>query len=186
MIIKFIKILLGSGLLLLAASVWANQQETVYTVLEIEDGDTLILDIGGNAERVQLLGIDAPESTRNAKFNLDLQKTGLSEQDLISLGEASTLHLKSLVAVGDEVKLQADIQNRDKYGRIPAIMKSSSGRPVAEDMVLDGYAVPLPDASMDRAYVTRMDRLERFSRKKGNGLWSSHADIMHDWYDRTR
>ena len=164
----------------------AVRAEISYPVLEIEDGDTLILEIDGRTQRVQLLGIDAPEDAENAKFNLDLKQTGLAAAQLMALGEAATAYLGQLVGESARVSLEADLDSRDKYGRIPARVFNAEGRPLAEAMVQDGYAIALPSASMDSDYIERLDRLERFARKRGDGLWGSHAETTRAWYDRTR
>ena len=172
--------------LLLALAVRAQQAPQTYSLIEVEDGDTLIVEIEGRAERVQLLGIDAPENTENAKFTLDLQKTGFDPATLLGLGNAAAQYLQSLAPAGEALELQADLQQKDRYGRIPARVFISSGRDLAEEMILGGYAVALPVESMEPAYAERFDRLERFARKKGNGLWGSDAQTMNDWYVRTR
>ena len=158
----------------------------LFPLLEVEDGDTLIVEIEGKPERIQLLGIDAPENTHNAKFSLDLQKTGFADEALLRLGQAAASYLQSLVSAGQALELQADLQAKDRYGRIPAKVFNPEGRDLAEEMILGGFAVALPNETMEAAYVERFDRLERFARKKGKGLWGSDAQVMNGWYDRTR
>ncbi len=91
-----------------------------------------------------------------------------------------------MVGVDARVSLEGDLDKRDKYGRIPALVFNAEGRPLAEAMVQDGYAIALPAATLDRDYIERLDRLERFARKRGDGLWGSHAESANAWYDRTR
>jgi len=164
----------------------ADQHNVAYTLLEVEDGDTLLLEIEGQPVRVQLLGINAPEDSENPKFKLDLAKTGFSKQQLLALGAEATRHLKSMSMVGESLVLEGDIDARDRYGRLPARLSNLQGHSLAEDMVLDGYAVALVDESLTPAYAARLNRLERFSIKAGNGLWKSHSPTFYDWYSRAR
>ena len=157
-----------------------------YTVLEVEDGDTLLLEIEGEPVRAQLLGIDAPEDGDNPKFRLDLKNTEMGAEQLKKLGKAATMHLKSLVAVGESVTIQGAMRVKDRYGRIPVIVDNRAGRTLSEAMVQDGYAIALPATEQDYAYGKRLDRLEQLSRKSNNGLWGSHPDTFRNWYDRTR
>ncbi len=170
-----------------AGSALADEPSTHYIVQQAEDGDTLVIDINGQSQRVQLLGIDAPENTENPKFTLDLKATEISKQKLLELGVAATDYLQSLAPVGSKVTIEGDLSNKDKYGRIPAIVINAEGRALPEAMVQDGYAIPLEQqADDDEAYMRRLGRLERFSRKAQNGLWGNHSEPMHHWYDRTR
>ncbi len=172
---------------LFSGSVLADQHALAYPVLQVEDGDTLLLEIQGESVRVQLLGIDAPEDADNPKFKLDLKKTEMDAQLLRQLGIEATTHLNSLVSVGDQVTIQGELRDKDRYGRIPAIVNNTQGRALPDAMVQDGYAIALEASDPDfYAYSRKLDRLERFSRKSNNGLWGSHPDAFRDWYDRTR
>ncbi len=171
---------------LYAGSALADGHTADYIVLDIEDGDTLLLEIEGQSVRAQLLGIDAPEDADNPKFRLDLKNTEMDAEQLKQLGMAATLHLKSLIAIGESVTMQGALREKDRYGRIPVIIDNMAGRTLSEAMVQDGYAIALPPTEQDYAYGRRLDRLERFSRKSSNGLWGSHPDTFRNWYDRTR
>jgi len=171
---------------LLSAPLLAEEPTATYPLLEVEDGDTLLLDIEGEPVRVQLLGIDAPEDADNPKFKLDLENTGMAYDELKQLGLASSEHLKSLLIVGEKVSIQGSLREKDRYGRIPAVIDNAAGRSLPEAMVQDGYAIALPVTKRDFSYNKRLDRLERFSRKSNNGLWGSHHESFRKWYDRTR
>ncbi len=172
--------------LIFSSAALADGPVVDYALLKVEDGDTLLLEIAGEPVRVQLLGIDAPEDTENPKFKLDLKKTEMEPEQLKQLGTAATGHLQSLVAVGEIVTIQGDIREKDRYGRVPAIVSNAAGRALPDAMVQDGYAIALELTERDYAYGRRLDRLERFSRKSNNGLWGSHPEETRKWYDRTR
>lgn len=176
----------ASFILLFSGPALADGHTGGYPLLEVEDGDTLLLEIEGKPVRVQLLGIDAPEDTENPKFKLDLEKTELEYEQLKQLGTASTGHLKTLISIGEMLTIQGEVRAVDRYGRVPAIVSNAAGRALPESMVRDGYAIALEPTQQDYSYGRRLDRLERFSRKSNNGLWGSYPEIFRNWYDRTR
>ncbi len=176
------------ALLLILSAPLVQAGESTYSVQAVEDGDTLIIEINGIAERVQLLGIDAPESGENPKLARDIQLTGMTKTQLLTIGNAATQYLQTLVAKGDRVTLKGNLGNKDRYGRIPAEIINDSGYALGETMVRQGYAIALsldnfPDNS---EHIYRLERLEQFSRQSNHGLWGSHQRIMRPWYERTR
>jgi endonuclease YncB( thermonuclease family) len=176
------------ALLLLLNTLPVLAENTACTVQSIKDGDTLIVEINGTTEQIQLLGIDAPENTENPKLELDLQQTGMTKAQLLEIGDAATRYLQTLVAEGDSITLEGNITRKDRYGRIPAKVINAEGSILGESMVRGGYAIVLPlDRFPDeQEYMFRLDRLERYSRQSNNGLWGSHQEIVRPWYERTR
>lgn len=85
-------------------------------VKRVIDGDTLELI---NGERVCLIGIDAPESKPNDKAKKDSERTGKDLETITKMGQEATEFVKGLVE-GKEVRLEFDVQQRDKYGRLLA------------------------------------------------------------------
>ena len=166
----------------------ANAAEASFVVQSIEDGDTLLVELDGQAQRIQLLGIDAPENVDNPKLKHDIEKSGLDKAVLLALGQAAAEHLSTLVAPGDRVALSGDLENKDRYGRILAQVSNRHGQILGEAMVQAGYAIALPRNQFpeQQDYLRRLDRLERFARKANNGLWGSHSEQVRAWYDRTR
>jgi len=81
------------SILLLAT---ASYGET-YTVERVIDGDTLKLTSG---EEVQLIGIKAPEDEK--------------------MGQEATKFVKGVIWLGQVIRLEFDVQERDKYGRLLA------------------------------------------------------------------
>ncbi len=93
-----------------------NAQDSA-TVKRVTDGDTLVLT---NDERVRLIGIDAPESRPNPRAKKQAGAEGKDEKTILQMGKESTKFVKTLVKPGDEVKLEFDLERRDKYGRLLA------------------------------------------------------------------
>ena len=155
-----------------------------YRVLSIEDGDTLLVEMDGRAQRLQLLGIDAPEDVANPKLHRDQQRTGLDAGTLLALGQAATRHLGSLVPRGQTLMLEGDLGKRDKYGRVPVIASNPDGRVLNEAMVQDGYAVVLGRNLADGRFRDRLRRHEETAVAQGRGLWGTHQAAALAWSGR--
>ena len=83
-----------------------NDGLTEAEVVRVVDGDTLILNVNGENERVRLIGINCPESVAQ-----EVERN--SEEGV----EASD-YTKSLVMRGDTVWLETDTNDRDQYDRL--------------------------------------------------------------------
>ena len=172
----FIPILLLHGSALLAEPV-------SYPLLQVEDGDTLVIQVNDRPARVQLLGMDAPEDIANPKLIRDVERTGISKELLLDLGRQSTLHLQQLTGSATNIVITGNLEHKDKYGRIPVV----ASLPGAETslnaiMVQQGYAVTLPGSQIE----PRMDQLEAQARKSGAGLWGSSPELMQSWSGRSK
>ena len=160
----------------------ANSQSQDYTVENIEDGDTItIIDIDGESLRIQLSGIDAPEDTENAKLKLDVQKKGLSKEALLEIGEQATGFLKSQASIGQKVTLQGDLSQRDRYGRIPAIIINDKGKSLNLLMVKEGYAILLTRYPLVESFKAALEEAQQQARSNNSGLWKSHPETMATW-----
>ena len=97
-------------------------------VERVVDGDTIVVEIAGNRERVRLLGIDTPESVAE---NRPDQCYGVESSD----------YLKSLLPEGTEVTLIRDVESRDQLDRLLAyVVRSSDQLFVNLDLLERGYA----------------------------------------------
>ena len=85
-----------------------NEHEEANAIVErVVDGDTIVVAIIGNRERVRLLGIDTPESVA----------VNRPEQ---CFGRESAAYITSLLPERTEVTLVRDIESRDHYDRLLA------------------------------------------------------------------
>ncbi len=150
----------------------ANAQ--TYTVERVIDGDTLKLT---NGERVRLIGIDCPESKPNDKAKRDSERTGRDLETINDKGKKATEYVKGLIKPGDKVKLEFDVQKRDKYGRLLAYVylvddeDSGDGYFDLNFTIMNaGYAMPLTIPPNVR-YENSFKKLYKKARKEGRGLW---------------
>ncbi len=97
-------------------------------VERVVDGDTIVVEIAGNRERVRLLGIDTPESVAE---NRPDQCYGAESAD----------YLASVLPEGAEVTLIRDVEARDQFDRLLAyVVRSSDQLFVNLDLLERGYA----------------------------------------------
>ncbi|MEK9151066.1 MAG: thermonuclease family protein [Patescibacteria group bacterium] len=118
------------------------------------DGDTIELSGG---DTVRYIGIDAPES-------VDPRRAAQC------FGKEAAEFNKHLVA-GKEVRLEKDISDRDKYGRLLRYVYLEDGTLANEMLVREGYAFVAtypPDVAKKDIFRTA----ERTARSEERGLWS--------------
>ena len=121
-------------LFLISTPAWSVEHQVPPGGLHVEDGDTVLIVIEGEEQRVQLTGIDAPEDTDNPKLQRDMQRTGLERERLLVLGQLSREYLRRLTKIGApytlhyqpaafRVTLHHDSQS-PFYGLLPCICTS--------------------------------------------------------------
>ena len=127
----------------------AEAADTVCIVASVHDGDTLRCTDGA---RVRLTGIDAPE--------LDQRPFGLRSRD----------GLRAMVAPGDTVRLELDVQPTDRYGRTLAYVWA--GETLVNDAMLGAGLAQLLTYPPNVRYVDRFTATQRRAREARLGLWA--------------
>ena len=177
----FITRFLAIGLMVLVAPVMGQEVTLTMASVEVEDGDTLVVEIDGAAERVQLAGIDAPEDSDNAKFQRDLERTGLTPDALLAIGAEATAHLRSLVERGGPFALTYNPAQRDRYGRILAEVSGAGAGSLNVAMLEEGYAVVLA-VGEHKAVDNPRFGLQRDAIATRRGIWGGdHRDTALAW-----
>ena len=136
------------------------------TVVEVVDGDTLVVDLDGHEEHVRLIGIDTPE-------------TVAPDQPDECYGAEASHHLAELVPPGSVVRLERDIEARDMYDRLLAyVHRADDDLFVNLAQVADGYAETLAYPP-NTAHRGDFEEAQRRARTAGAGLWSAcgSADV---------
>jgi micrococcal nuclease len=99
-------------------------------VVRVVDGDTIVVTVGGRKERVRLIGVDTPESV----------KPGTPVQCFALEASART---KALLPAGTAVRLERDVELRDRYRRLLAyVFREPDGLFVNLALAREGDAVP--------------------------------------------
>lgn len=136
-----------------------NVSDDYYAVTRVVDGDTFWVDDGSEKGlKVRLIGVDAPETRRSAR------------KEIGYYGEESKEYLTRLL-LDNEVRLEYDVDRKDRYGRALAYAYLPDGTFVNETLIKQGYATVLtvpPNVQYADAFV----RYQQQARKKGRGLWS--------------
>jgi micrococcal nuclease len=147
-------------------SVAPSAVEANAVVDRIVDGDTIDVLIGGEVERVRLIGIDTPEVAREAFADRPAQATEC-------FGDEASAFTASLLAVGAPVRLERDVVPRDDFGRLLAyVYRASDGVFVNYEIVRQGYAQPLtipPNVTFSEVMV----EAARDAEADDAGLWSA-------------
>ena len=135
--------------------------------MEVVDGDTVVVKVAGQAERVRLIGIDTPEKAG-----------GFLPAECY--GEEATVFTAALLPVGTEVGLTRDVEARDRYDRLLAyIHRAGDGLFVNLEIAAQGYAEALviePNTTHADAFYAAA----ALARDKGLGLWGAcgNADVV--------
>jgi len=129
-------------------------------VVRVVDGDTLDVDLGGSTVRVRLLGIDTPETVDE---NRPVQ----------CFGHEASSYLTQLLPKGSGVRLERDVEARDRYGRLLVYLyRQDDGVFVNAALLEGGYATTLSIApNTVRARDFEVLRVEAQHDKRG--LWGA-------------
>jgi micrococcal nuclease len=128
-------------------------------VLRVVDGDTILVAIDGRQERVRYIGVDTPETVKpHTRVQCFGKRASSANHRLVD---------------GRTVRLVADAEARDRYGRLLAyVYRAGDGLFVNEALLRGGYATTLTIAPNVR-FADRFAALARQARDAGRGLWSA-------------
>lgn len=131
------------------AEVTAPAGETAV-VLNVIDGDTIEVDLGGREYRLRYIGVDTPE------------------RDEPYYAEATAVN-RQLVA-GQSVILVKDVSETDQYGRLLRYVYLPDGTFVNAELLRQGMArrVTFPPDVAQQAYF---GQVQEAARQAGRGLW---------------
>ena len=120
------------------------------------DGDTFVIRGG---EHVRLIGIDTPE-THSPAVGVECYGRKASEA------------MSKLLPVGAQIRLDYDVELRDRYGRLLAyVYRRKDHLFVNAELVRRGFATTLTvPPNVD--HVDQFRRLERQARRRDRGLWN--------------
>ncbi|MBP7735473.1 MAG: thermonuclease family protein [Spirochaetes bacterium] len=139
-------------------------------VLYVIDGDTLKIIYDGKKQSIRLIGIDAPESKKNKKAFKDSRRSAEDINAIVSQGRVAKKYVKGLVKKGDRIKIQFDVEKRDKYRRLLGYVYLPDGRMLNDVIIRNGYASPLT-IPPNVKYRKRFLGSYQYARKHRLGLW---------------
>ena len=134
------------------------------------DGDTLdvvLLRDDGTAsattERIRLIGIDTPETKR-------------PDTPVECFGRKASAATAALLPDATPVRLERDVEERDRYGRLLAyVFRASDGLFVNHELVRTGFAASYPYPP-NVSYADDFRDAANAARAAGVGLWGACGD----------
>lgn len=136
----------------------AAQPAGTAVVVRPVDGDTVVVEIHGRDEPVRLIGIDTPESVAQ-------------DRPVECYGPEAKARLAELLPPGTLVRLERDVEARDRYDRLLAYVHRGTDDAFVNRVLVDeGFA----EASSFPPNTTRqaeLDAAEADARGARRGLW---------------
>jgi micrococcal nuclease len=121
----------------------------------VVDGDTIVVKLNGQEEKVRLIGVDTPETVHPSK-------------PVEYFGKEASRFTRQMVE-GRRVTLEYDWQRRDKYGRLLAYVFLENQTMLNEEIVKQGYGFAY--TRFPFKYLEKFRGLEREARENNRGLW---------------
>ena len=144
------------------SSLSPQTKTTSAKVTGVTDGDTLYVLMNDRKEKVRLIGIDTPESVHR-----DHEK---NTREGIIASKYTRQHL-----AGQQVELEFDAQERDKYGRLLAYVWV--GDTLFNNQLLEeGYA-QIATYPPNVRYVDQFKETEKIARENQRGFWSNDFEL---------
>jgi micrococcal nuclease len=134
-----------------ASSTMAN---TELRLVDVVDGDTIVLDLAGEQEEVRLIGIDTPEAGED-------------------FADEATAALKAILGTG-AIRLEEDVEERDQYGRLLAYVWVSSTLVNAE-LLRQGLAT-LYTVPPNVKYVEVLQAAQDEAEAAQSGVWGEPTE----------
>lgn len=132
----------------------------VARVRTVADGDTIDVSLNGHTERVRLLGIDTPETVD-------------PRRPVGCFGPEASHETKSILQPGTWVRLERDVELRDRYGRLLAyVTRLPDELSVNEHLLANGFADTLR-IGPNKAYLGDYAAARNRARAGGLGAWGA-------------
>ena len=131
-------------------------ERTQAQVVDVVDGDTIRVEIGGQVYTLRYIGIDTPETVHPS-------------EPVEWMGPEATEANRQLVE-GQTVYLEKDVSETDKFGRLLRYVYLADGTFVNAELVRMGYAQSVtypPDVKYQDVFV----QLQQEAREAERGLW---------------
>jgi len=175
------KTLILSGIVALLAALFGLNPETIKSSLQLSphllipilgeakttyvkrviDGDTIVL---GNGRKVRYIGVDAPEIFHDSTGKKTGEECGADKAYLAN---------KKLVE-GKTVRLEKDISETDKYGRLLRYVylpSSPSGELFVNDYLMQNGFTKTMTIKPDIKYASIFLYSQNLAKEKNIGLW---------------
>lgn len=158
-LVALLTALVGALALTRGQTASAGRADTVR-IVRVVDGDTVVAHLPGGDEKVRLIGIDTPETVDPRK-------------PVQCFGKEASNRTKELLPPGTAIRLERDVEARDRYGRLLAyVYRVRDGTFVNLALAEEGFAQPLT-IPPNVAYASRFAAASAAARTAGRGLWGA-------------
>lgn len=146
-----------------------NNIDDIGTLVRVVDGDTYVIDTGGEEKKIRLIGIDTPESVAPADYRKENTAEGKEISDIV----------KDKITEGDILYIEYDVQETDRYGRTLAYLYFPDGTMIQEWLLSNGYAnaVTYPP---NVKYSEHFSELAHTAMENDIGLWNGFFEKTTD------
>jgi micrococcal nuclease len=122
-------------------------------VVDVNDGDSVVISMEGKTYRTRLIGIDAPEMGQEP------------------WGRKAKKYLRELVKGSDgRVRVETDVTKYDKYDRLLVYLWLDDRTLINELMLRNGYAV-LFTIQPNSKHMDRLKQAQYAARQNRSGIW---------------
>lgn len=129
-------------------------------IVRVVDGDTVVVRSDNGDETVRLIGVDTPETKHPSK-------------PVQCFGQEATAFTKSLLPAGTAVRLERDVEERDRFDRVLAyVYRADDDVFVNLELARQGFADVLtipPNVAYTGEFVAAVAE----ARTDQRGLWSA-------------
>lgn len=130
-----------------------RDDNNVVYIEKVIDGDSIVANVRGRKEQIRLIGIDAPELKQKP------------------WGKRSKKFLEELIsASGWQVRIEYDVEKRDKYDRVLAYLWGRGTTLINEEMLRNGYAA-LFTLPPNVKHSDRLRSAQVIARENKRGIW---------------
>lgn len=128
-----------------------------YHVTDFNDGDTITVDMAGQAEKIRMIGVDTPEVEDPRK-------------PVQCFGKAASNYTKTLIG-SQPVRLEADATNtnRDRYQRLLRYVYLPDGTLVNYKLIAEGYGFAYTSFPFTKS--DQFKQAQKEAKELNKGLW---------------
>jgi len=133
-------------------------------VVKVDDGDTIVVDIGTQRKTIRLVGMDTPEVVDPRK-------------PVQCFGREASARAHAIFKLGSTVRLENDPQagTTDKYGRTLAYVWLSDGTLYNDMMIRQGFAHEYTYENTPYKYQTMFRADQAYAQAHQLGFWNPNT-----------
>ena len=164
--VVIVVILAGVGGYLFPHKLAVKEVPALYKVVEVVDGDTILVELNNQIETVRLIGVDTPEVAH-------------PEKPIECFGEEATQRAKELLE-NQMVYLIPDSlsSNQGKYGRILRYVFLQDGLLINAELIKEGFGFNYIYEPFQ--FMKQFDYLEKQAKENRLGLWGEECNYYFE------